>query len=97
MFDFCYVANVLLLVHIWVFPHSAFLHKVSCCSAHSSSDVLNVSRQCFSFCQIFPVMSIGSVIIVRLHMLEGLQSCASSQGGSFAVTSSASLALLQVP
>ncbi len=30
MFDFCYVANVLLLVHIWVFPHSAFLHKVRC-------------------------------------------------------------------
>lgn len=29
MFDFCYVANVLLLVHIWVFPHSAFLHKVT--------------------------------------------------------------------
>lgn len=28
LFDFCYVANVLLLLHLWVFPHSAFLHKV---------------------------------------------------------------------
>lgn len=28
LFDFCYVANVLLLLHLWVFPHSAYLHKV---------------------------------------------------------------------
>ena len=42
MFDFCYVANVLMLVHIWVFPHSAFLHKVSCNSALSRSATLLV-------------------------------------------------------
>lgn len=42
MFDFCYVANVLLLVHIWVFPHSAFLHKVRCCSAFGRSALLGV-------------------------------------------------------
>ena len=29
LFDFCYVANVLLLIHLWVFPHSAYLHKVT--------------------------------------------------------------------
>ena len=29
LFDFCYVANVLLLIHLWVFPHSAYLHKVN--------------------------------------------------------------------
>lgn len=28
VYDFCYLANVLLLVHIWFIPHSAFLHKV---------------------------------------------------------------------
>ena len=28
VYDFCYLANILLLVHIWFFPHSAFLHKV---------------------------------------------------------------------
>lgn len=29
LFDFCYVANVLLMIHLWIFPHSAYLHKVS--------------------------------------------------------------------
>ncbi|KAK9805607.1 hypothetical protein WJX72_007502 [[Myrmecia] bisecta] len=29
MMDFCYVANVLLLVHIWFYPHLAWLHKVT--------------------------------------------------------------------
>lgn len=32
LFDFCYVANVLLLVHLWVFPHSAYMHKVRYCT-----------------------------------------------------------------
>ncbi|KAK9841696.1 hypothetical protein WJX74_010260 [Apatococcus lobatus] len=29
LFDFCYMANLLLLFHIWICPHSAFLHKVT--------------------------------------------------------------------
>ena len=29
LFDFCYVANVLMLLHIWVWPHSAIMHKVT--------------------------------------------------------------------
>ena len=40
LFDFCYVANVLLLLHLWVFPHSAFLHKVTPSSLLLSRSVI---------------------------------------------------------
>lgn len=29
LLDFCYAANALMLVHLWVLPHSALLHKVT--------------------------------------------------------------------
>ena len=37
MFDFCYVANLLLLIFLWVFPRSAFLSKVR---LHDVTDVM---------------------------------------------------------
>ena len=72
MFDFCYVANVLLLVHIWVFPHSAFLHKVRLCSAFGRSAPLGFA-ECFQAMPNLPppffVMAVGSASILGLHML----------------------------
>ncbi|CAL8464752.1 g4287 [Coccomyxa elongata] len=29
LLDYCYVVHATLLVHLWVFPHSAFLHKIT--------------------------------------------------------------------
>ena len=27
--DFCYVANIFQLLHLWIFPNSSFMHKAS--------------------------------------------------------------------
>lgn len=35
MFDFCYVANLLLIAYLWIFPNSAFLFKVRSIAQHS--------------------------------------------------------------
>ena len=55
LFDFCYVANVLLLLHIWVFPHSAFLHKVSQQTSTSTNSMHCSYAKHSSCCQMWYV------------------------------------------
>lgn len=36
LLDFCYLANLLLLAHLWIWPHSAMLHKVHSQQSHAN-------------------------------------------------------------
>ena len=73
LFDFCYVANVLLLLHLWVFPHSAYLHKVrmagiSNFSTHISICLDNCSAHTAAYAQLNQML-LPWLLCTCLHLL----------------------------